>query len=375
MAEELDPWADLTAIVSGAQDAIIGQSLDGIIRSWNAGAEKLFGYATGEVLGRPASILAGTPETEAKLAILAQRIKAGEVIPPFECVCCHKDGEIVHVSLARSPVRGRFGQLLGISQIARVIVAPSAERLTRLQVLGQQEGHLIHFSRRSDMGQMAGAVAHELHQPLTAIANYLNAARRLLGSDDAGRSTQLMIAVDRAAEQASRAADILHHLRSFISRSDGNREHTTLRATLAGISDLILLSARQSGVTVIFQLDANDIVFVDRVQIQQVLFNLMRNSVEAMAKAIQRELRVSSERSGQRIRVSVADTGPGISSDVAARLFEPFVTTKPDGMGIGLLICHAIVKAHGGELSFDRSSTIGTTFHFTLPIVAGAAEG
>ncbi|WP_020175581.1 sensor histidine kinase [Methyloferula stellata] len=374
MPEELDPWADLTAIVSGAQDAIIGQSLDGVISSWNAGAEELFGYTAGEALGRPASMLAGTSETEDRLAISTRRIKEGEAVPPYEGLCRRKDGEIVHVSLALSPVLGRSGQLLGISQIARAIVVPSAERSARPAALGRQELDLIHFSRRSDMGQMAGAVAHELNQPLTAIINYLNAARRLLGSDDAGHSAQLTIAVDRAAQQARRATDILHHLRSFTSRSDGEREHMTLRAMLAGVNDLVLISARQSGVTVVFQLIADDIVFIDRVQIQQVLLNLMRNAVEAMAETIERELRVSSDRSGAHVRVSVADTGLGISSDVAARLFEPFVTTKPDGMGIGLPICQAIIKAHGGELWFDRASSLGATFHFTLPIVARVAE-
>lgn len=149
--------------------------------------------------------------------------------------------------------------------------------------------------------------------------------------------------------------------------SGGERQHVPIAATIMDASELALIAARQAGVVVDFQLGEEAVVLVDSVQIQQVIFNLMRNAVEAMVGAPSRELRVSAARSAEDLIGSIADSGPGISKEVLARLFQRFVTTKPDGMGVGLSICRAIINAHGGEVWCDSASSGGATFHVKLP--------
>ena len=174
--------------------------------------------------------------------------------------------------------------------------------------------------------------------------------------------------MERANEQAKRAAKIISHLRSFVSQGEAERQYVPIAAAIMDASELALIAARQADVVVDFQLAEDGTVLVDRVQIQQVIFNLMRNAVEAMAETPSRELRVSTARDGDYIRVSVSDSGSGISPEILARLFQPFVTTKLDGMGVGLSICRAIINAHGGELWYEDASPTGATFHFKLPL-------
>jgi two-component system sensor kinase FixL len=135
-------------------------------------------------------------------------------------------------------------------------------------------------------------------------------------------------------------------------------------------SELVAIAARHSGVAIEFILAADGLVLIDRVQIQQVVFNLMRNAIEAMATASPRVLWVSTQLNTDVVQVSITDTGTGLTPAVQSRLFQPFLTSKPDGMGVGLSICHAIIKAHVGELWLGTSSSHGTTFHFSLPLAS-----
>ena len=163
----------------------------------------------------------------------------------------------------------------------------------------------------------------------------------------------------------NRAAQIIRHLGSFLPDDNTERQHVPIRAVIVEASEAALVAARQAGVAVDFQLDTDATVLVDRSQIQQVVFNLMRNAVEAMSDTPSGRLRVSTARTESHIVVSIADTGPGSPPEVAARLFQPFVTTKADGM---LAICRTIVAAHGGELWLDSGQSRGATFHFKLPL-------
>jgi two-component system sensor kinase FixL len=238
----------------------------------------------------------------------------------------------------------------------------------RLQEL---QSELVHVSRLTAMGEMASALAHELNQPLSAIANYMKGSRRMLeaGTDD--RSALLRDAMDKAAEQALRAGQIIRRLREFVARGESERRVESVKKLVEEASALALVGAKDQGVRVRFQFDPTiDLVLADKVQIQQVLLNLLRNAVEAMESSQRRELAISTapDKDGM-LAISVADTGSGISPDIASHLFQPFITNKRNGMGVGLSISRTIVEAHGGQIGASPNPAGGTTFRFTLRAV------
>jgi two-component system, LuxR family, sensor kinase FixL len=222
------------------------------------------------------------------------------------------------------------------------------------------------------MGQMASTMAHELNQPLTAVTNYLEAGRQLLATGT-GSPERLNEMMEKAIAQAQRAGDVIRRLRGFVSKGETERRLQNLNQLVEEALALALVGARQRGVRASLELDhALPLVLVDHVQVQQVVLNLVRNAVEAMEQVERRELTVGTrEVSGQgMVEVIVADTGPGIAPELADRLFQPFVTTKPTGMGLGLSICREIVEAHHGRLTTAPVSSGGTVFRVTLPIAS-----
>jgi PAS domain S-box-containing protein len=234
---------------------------------------------------------------------------------------------------------------------------------------------LSHAGRLSTAGQMAAALAHELNQPLTAVTNSLNAARRLLanGSDRIGTAREIL---DEAAEQSLRQGQIIRRLRDFVTKGETERRIESAKTLIEEASAFAQIGSRSLAVQVDFQFDANvTVVFANRIQIHQVLINLIRNAVEAMAGTDRRVLSVTTQLlAGDMIEIAVADRGPGISAEVAMHLFEPFVSTKRDGMGLGLPMCRSIVEAHGGELWNEPNPAGGTIFRFTLPTAPVAGE-
>src|SRR5262249_23891349 len=197
----------------------------------------------------------------------------------------------------------------------------------RLQEL---QSELVHISRLTAMGEMASTLAHELNQPLSAMTNYLNGSRRLLGDERDGKSTTNRTALDRASEQAVRAGLIIRRLRDFVSRGESEMRVESIAKLVEEASALALVGAEDRAIRVQFKFHpAVDLVLADRVQIQQVLLNLIRNAMDAMEKSPSRELFVSvSPLEDRYIRVSVADSGTGIAPEIAEQLFQPFVTTK-----------------------------------------------
>jgi two-component system, LuxR family, sensor kinase FixL len=236
----------------------------------------------------------------------------------------------------------------------------------RLQEL---QSELVHISRLSAMGEMASALAHELNQPLAAISNYMKGSRRLLaGSNDPNRA-KIENALDRAAEQAIRAGQIIRRLRDFVARGESEKRVESLSKMIEEAGALGLAGAREQGVRIRFNLDPGyDLVLVDRVQVQQVLVNLFRNALEAMAQSTEREL-IASNRPvhDDMIEVSVSDTGHGFADEVEKNLFQTFFTTKDTGMGVGLSISRSIIEAHGGRMWAESNQAGGATFRFTLP--------
>jgi len=186
-------------------------------------------------------------------------------------------------------------------------------------------------------------------------------------------SRLVMEGLERASEQSLRAGEIIRRLRDFVSRSETERRVESVTKLVEEASALALVGIKDANVRVFYDLDRDaDLVLADKVQIQQVLVNLMRNAVEAMADSSTRDLKISSRQaSADMILVKVTDSGAGISPDVAAHLFQPFFSTKSQGMGVGLSICRTIIEAHGGQISMEPNSNRGTTFAFTLRRVTG----
>jgi two-component system sensor kinase FixL len=231
------------------------------------------------------------------------------------------------------------------------------------------QSELVHVSRLTAMGEMASTLAHELNQPLSAIANYMKGSRRLLEGSTDESSALLRNAMDKAAEQAVRAGQIIRRLRDFVARGETDREIESVAKLIEEASALAMVGAKELDVRTRFEFDRSvERIFVDKVQFQQVLLNLIRNAIDAMSQSHRKELVVSTGPAGNgMVEIRVADTGSGISAEIAEQLFRPFVTTKPHGMGVGLSICKTIVESHGGQIGCRPNPAGGMTFHFTVP--------
>lgn len=357
--------AHLKSVLETVPDAMIVIDTAGIMHSFSATAETLFGYSADEVVGRNVSMLMPEPYSGQHDGYIGRYLATGEkrIIGIGRlAVGLRRDGSTFPMELAVGEMRS------GEQRFFTGFVRDISERQANKQRLQDLQAELIFMSRFTALGEMASTLAHELNQPLTATANYLSGARRLL---DGGRSEDLAIvrgAIDNAAEQALRAGQIIKRLREFVARGESDRRMEDLRKLIEEAAALALVGARQSGAHVSFRFDpAAGFVLVDKIQIQQVVHNLMRNALEAMAEVARRELKVATRRvDGATVEVTVTDTGPGIAPEIAARLFQPFVTTKRQGMGVGLSISRTIVEAHGGRLWAEPNPGGGTVFRLTL---------
>ncbi|WP_426437389.1 sensor histidine kinase [Bradyrhizobium genosp. P] len=233
----------------------------------------------------------------------------------------------------------------------------------------QQE--LLHASRLSVAGQMAGAIAHEINQPLTALANSVNAARRMMANERSNGPDITREIMDEAAELALRTGGIIGRLRQFVSGGEMEMRIERLSVLIQDATDFTLVGSGARNARVQFDFDPRaERVLVDRVQVQQLLVNLLRNAVEAIAGSKRQELKISTSLiNAEMVQVAITDNGLGLPDEIASHLFEAFRSTKRDGMGLGLMICRSIVEAHAGALSYEPNPAGGATFRFTLPVV------
>ncbi len=359
--------AHLQSILDTIPDAMVVIDEHGVIGSFSTAAERLFGWTPEEVIGRNVRMLMPQPYQDAHDGYLERYARTGErrIIGVGRVVVGErKDGSTFPMELAVGETR-----LHGHPYFTGFVrdLSERQQTETRLQEL---QSELMHISRLTAMGEMASTLAHELNQPLSAIANYLKGGRRLL---DAGGASPERIAeaMDKAGDQAVRAGQIIRRLRDFVARGESERRLESLSKLIEEASALALVGAKDFGVRVLYRLDpAAELVLADRVQIQQVTLNLIRNAMDAMEHAPRRQLVISTELiSPELAKVSVADSGPGVSAEVAGQLFQPFVTTKPQGMGVGLSISRTIVESHGGRLWVEDNPGGGAMFSFTLRAV------
>jgi two-component system sensor kinase FixL len=364
--------AHLQSILDTVLDATVVIDVTGKMLSFNTSAVRQFGYQPDEVIGQNVSMLMPEPYREQHDAYLSRYLSTGEkrIIGLDRVVVGRrKDGSTFPMKLAVGEVRR--GQRVYFTGFIRDLT----DRAESAAQLGQARSELVRLARLNELGEMASTLAHELNQPLSAIANYVQGCRRMLEQIDGDPARRMRGALEETAKQAIRAGDIIRHLREFTTRGDTEKAPEDVKHLVEEAGALALVGSRERGIKSIFEFGPDSgMVVADRVQIQQVLINLMRNAMEAMRDSPRRELVVRTRPvSAERMLVEVEDTGPGISHEIADQLFQPFVTTKAGGMGIGLSISKRIIESHGGDLTVRRNNAGGATFTFTLPILTEAS--
>ena len=359
--------AHLQSILDTVPDAMVVIDERGVMQSFSSAAERQFGWSAAEVVGRNVSMLMPEPYRTAHDGYLERYMTTGErrIIGIGRVVVGErKDGSTFPMELS-------VGEMIsGDQRFFTGFVRDLSERQAAERRLQDVQGELVHVSRLTALGEMASAMAHELNQPLTAAANFMKGCLVLVKRQPTD-TKRLEEMIGQGAEQALRAGQIIRRLRDFVSKGEADRRIEGLPQLLEEAGALAMLGAKDRGVHLRFDLDPRvDLVLADKVQIQQVVLNLIRNAIEAMEVAPTRELRVGARPANDdMVEVWVSDTGHGISPEAADQLFQPFMTTKAQGMGIGLSISRTIIEAHGGRIWAEPNPTGGTVFRFTLRAV------
>ncbi|MGI9434230.1 MAG: PAS domain-containing sensor histidine kinase [Geminicoccaceae bacterium] len=360
-----DRDALLRSIIETSPDALLTIDDQGCILSFNPAAEMMFDYRTDEVIGKNVKCLMPPPYQDEHDGYIKRYLATGEkriIGNGRQVLARKKGGDIFPIDLAVCEVQ------LAEQRIFAGFIKDASARHAAEQSVHELRRELLHVSRLSELGEMASALAHELNQPLTAIINYLEACSRMLEQDSEASRGQTKGLMQKASSQASRAGQIIQQLRKFVTKGKTERRLEAINSVVQEAAELAMVGTRQHGIVMTFALaDGLRDVMIDRVQIQQVIMNLVRNAIDALAEVEQRELIVrTSSLEHSTVQIDVIDTGSGLAKEVAERLFQPFVTTKASGIGIGLSICRTIVDAHGGKLWANANPDGGTVFHLSL---------
>lgn len=361
----------LHALIDTVPDAMVVIDQAGIIQSFSKGAERMFGFTETDVMGENVSMLMPSPDRERHDGYLQRYLDTDEkriIGTGRKTTARHRDGTPFPIDLSVGELKLNSG-IVFVGFIRDLTETHATEcKLSNLQA------ELAQVSRISSMGELATSIAHELNQPLTAVTNYAQTASELLHNPDRDNLELVREALDECAAEALRAGQIVQRLRKYIAKGEAIRQEYSVKKLVKEATELALINGDARDVEFSTGLDVgNDLVNVDPVQIQQVLVNLIRNALEAMEDTGVKRLDISScPAEGEMICVSVSDSGPGLESHIAERLFHPFMSTKPSGLGLGLSICNTIINAHSGRIWVEPSGLGGTTFHLTLP--ASASE-
>lgn len=361
-------FEEFQTLLDAAVDGVVLIDHAGRVQAFNASAERLFGYSAQEVIGQNVSILMTEPDQRAHDEYLARyaATRSPHIIGKGrEVEARRKDGSVFPVFLSVGSVPGAEPP-----RFAGFIQDISARRRGEAETRRLQE-RLMHVSRLATVGEMSAGIAHELNQPLAAVANYAQACDRLLGLADPDIE-EVRSALKQIAAQAVRAGDIIRRLRSLARNEITKREPTDVNVLIAELTDLVQTDAKANGVRYRLELAARlPQVDVDRAQVQQVVLNLIRNAFEAFAEvpgeAGEVAVRTADTHDGGYVEISVCDNGPGVSQAIAARLFDPFCTSKATGTGLGLAVSRTIIGSHRGTLDYQPNATAGACFVIRLP--------
>jgi two-component system, LuxR family, sensor kinase FixL len=361
--------AHLQSILDTIPDAMVVIDDAAVMQSFSTAAERLFGYTPAEAIGHNVKMLMPSPYRENHDDYMERYQQTGErrIIGIGRVVVGErKDGSTFPMELSVGEMRS------GDKRYFTGFIRDLSERQDTEARLQELQSELVHISRLTAMGEMASTLAHELNQPLSAIANYLKGSRRLIESEAPDAPRKIHDAIIKAGEQALRAGQIIRRLRDFVARGESERAVENLVKLIEEAGALAMVGAKEREVRVRFNFDPRvELVLADKVQVQQVILNLIRNAIEAMEQSQRRELVVTTEQEdGGMVIVSVADTGPGIAPEVASQLFQPFITTKRHGMGVGLSISRTIIEAHGGRIWVEPRPEGGSVFRFTMRTVS-----
>jgi PAS domain S-box-containing protein len=371
----------LASVVESSVDGMISKDLNGIVTSWNGGAERMFGYAVAEMIGQTISAIIPAGHVDETPAML-DRVKRGEPVEQYEAVRRAKNGNLLIVSITWSPIHDARGRIAGAAKVVRDITERKQAEQQRLELrareralvseraLREREAELARVLRALSLGELATSIAHEVNQPLAGVVTNAEAGLRWLGGDppnlEEARESLTMI-----AEDGTRAGEVIRRLREFLKKS-------TAESTLLEINEVVReaialaraeLLKRQVEVRIELS-DGLPLVRGDRIQLQQVLLNLIMNGAEAMAAiTAPKELVLTSQRPAEdRVLVTVRDGGSGIGAQDMPRMFDAFFTTKSTGMGMGLSISRSILEAHGGRIWAEANEGSGLTVQFSLPV-------
>jgi PAS domain S-box-containing protein len=347
----------LAAIVASSEDAIISKDLNGIVTSWNPGAERLFGFTATEMIGRPITTIIPPELRDDETRILAT-IARGERIEHFETVRVRKNGERIEVSITVSPVKDEAGRIIGAAKIARDITQRKTAERT-----------LLVTERLAAVGRLAATVAHEINNPLEAVTNLVYLAK--MASD----SSEVLGFLTTAEEQLGCVSHLTHQTLGFYRDSSGARI-VRLGQIIASVISVLAPRARNKRSEIIPEIKDDLEIFAVPGEIRQVVANLVSNSIDAIQTSGTIRIRVSAGRSPRDlvagVRITVSDTGSGIPAGNLARVFEPFFTTKRDvGTGLGLWVCKNIVETHHGTIRGRSATKPGkswTVFSVFLPL-------
>ncbi len=365
--------AYLDRLVAAVPDALVVADATGIILTFNDSAERMFGYQRADILGKRITALMQPIDAGRHPAAMADYVARGDShINGMERIltAMRSDGTTFPHKIVVEEVGS------GDERLFMAFIRDMTESQDTASRLAEMQAGLIHVSRLSAMGTMASTLAHELNQPITAIANYIGAANDLLKSPEPGKIETVREALEYAEADTMRAGEIIRRLRRFVARGHVEQAPASLKEIINAALGLATMDAHFRSITVHPCTSGRDYqVNVDKIQVQQVLVNLIRNAFEALESCHNRNLYITCRPDADKtVRVTVGDSGQGVASTIAGDLFGAFATTKTDGMGVGLSICRTIVEANGGRIWYEPRDGGGAQFHFTLKRAGSAAE-
>jgi two-component system sensor kinase FixL len=366
------------SLLDACVDAVVIIDHHGLIETVNPAACRLFGYQPDEMSGRNVAMLMPAAEARVHDDHLSRYLRTGEahiIGIGRDVYAQRRDGTQFPVALAIGQLAGAEPpRFVGFMHDLTGRHLDTAQRIAAQEAVREARERLTHVARLSTLGEMTTGLAHELNQPLTAIAMYARAAERLAVQPDPDLD-EVVQALQQIASQALRAGEVIRRLRALVRNRHHQEELLDLNAVVRDLVVLAESDARMHNVRLALQLeDGLPRVLGDSVQLQQVLLNLVRNAIDAVQQApdADRVVTLHTARSAAGVELSVSDLGAGLDAAIEGRLFEAFATTKPEGTGLGLAISRSIIESHGGKLAWKANSPRGSCFHFHLPAVSGA---